>query len=103
MTTSSVTVSRTPAALGGVHLSADFATAVGNNLNNSSLCELKLKRFDAAAASAAQALLFLDKPDARAKAIFRHAQVRENVWEGENARENGRERMRERMGARERE
>ena len=54
---------------------ADFATALGNALNNSALCELKLKRYEAAAASASHALLFLSAADARAKATFRHAQA----------------------------
>ena len=68
-----VSASRIPAAL--EDLPAEFAAAVGNALNNAALCELKLRHFDAAAASASQALLFLSAPEARVKAVFRHAQV----------------------------
>lgn len=56
-------------------LPQEAATLIGNNLNNAALCELKLKRYDAAAASAGQALLFLSAADARARAVFRHAQA----------------------------
>lgn len=68
-----ISAASTPEALEDVP--HDFATLVGNALNNSALCELKLKRYDAAAASASQALLFLSAADARAKAVFRHAQA----------------------------
>jgi len=56
-----------------VLLTDEVAKLVGNILNNVALCQLKVGKFNAAASSACQALLFLSSPDARIKALFRIA------------------------------
>lgn len=58
--------------VGHLNVPDDFVL-IGNVLNNVALCEMKLGHFAESAASASQALLFLNSADGRTKALFRLA------------------------------